>query len=560
MEIIKGIAGAPGLAKADAYFYRKNISKTAVVDIDEAVKISLEKIEGLKRKAENSLGEGEAKIFEAYKMLLEDRALISQIRSRIEDGDDAVSATEAVTGRMSAILASKKNEYMRQRADDIRYVGKLICESLCGAKQEDDKNFEGKVILAAYELTPVDTMLFDLKNLAAIVTETGGATSHTVILAKSLGIPAVTGVENIEKRIKTGSFLCVDGNTGKVTVDPGKEQLAEFEMRLEEERNFIEKIKSLKKSKAYLRDGEEFNVCVNIGNPEDLNELEETVFNGVGLFRTEFLYSKSQKKPTFEQQAEAYKKVIDFCGDEYVTIRTIDVGGDKIIDYLNMKKEENPFLGSRGIRLSMDNGEIFLEQLCAILYAARGKKVKILLPMITSVKELDWAKDMIKKAEERLSEKNLDFCRNYLVGIMIETPACAVCADMFAKKCDFFSIGTNDLVQYITAADRGNVSVAKFYNPYHLAVLRLIDFTAKSAVKNGISVSVCGDLAANLDFTEIFVGMGINSLSVPAMILGRVKKRLGEISEKEAAKTLETVLSSDDGDKIEGILKKGERK
>lgn len=556
MEMLRGIAGAPGLAAESAFFYKKNIGKTAVVSIDKAVEISLGRLEKLKEKAQNSLGDDEAKIFEAYKMLLEDEALISQIKSRIDNGEEPAEAAKAVTGRMSGILASKKNEYMRQRADDIRYVGKLLCDSLCGAGDGEDKPNK-KVVLAAYELTPVDTMLFDLKNLAAIVTEAGGATSHTVILAKSLGIPAVTGIENIEKKIKTGDFVCVDGERGRAVVNPDNERRAEFDMRLEEEKTLVEKINSLKKSKAYLKSGEVFSVCANIGNPDDLVSLEDTVFNGVGLFRTEFLYSQTKKKPSFDNQAEAYKKVIDFCAPEYVTIRTIDVGGDKIIDYLNMKKEENPFLGSRGIRLCMDNPEIFIEQLCAVLYAARDEKVKILLPMITSLKELEWAKSLIETAKKRLKEKEMPYCENYLVGIMIETPACALCADIFAKRCDFFSVGTNDLVQYVTAADRGNGNVASVYNPYNLAVIRLINFAAKAAAENGIPISICGDLAANLDFTEIFVGMGIKSLSVPSPMIGRLKKRLGEISNAEAEKTLQKVLSMENEDEIEDFLKGG---
>ena len=557
MKILNGIAGAPGVVFGEVLYFNKKIGCSKKMSIDEAVEKSLEKVRRMYDKALSDLGEDKAKIFSAYEMLLEDEMFIGPIKEMIEAGSAPKDAVTEVSESMSAILLKKENEYLRQRADDIRNVGNMIKETLCGA----DSDFvfpEGndKYIIAAQELTPVDTMLFDHSRLLGFVTKEGGATSHTVILAKSIGIPAVVGVPDLDGTVDLKRAY-LDGYSGKFVVEPDEETKKIYDKKVIEEQEFIKSLETIKQNDAYTKDGERIKVAINIGKPSDLNGIENQKFDGVGLFRSEFLYSSSKEKPSVNQQYEAYKKVIDSVYPENVTIRTLDVGGDKQIEYFNVPKEENPFLGNRGIRLCLSNESIFMEQLKALLMAGADKKLKIMLPMVTRIEEITRTRELMEKAKKELELEGVAVSEDMELGIMIETPASAIMSEVFAKHCDFFSIGTNDLVQYIMSADRGNSAVENIYNPYNPAVLRMLNKVINDGVKAGVEVSVCGDLAANTDFTEILLGMGLKKFSVPLPMINRIKKKISDINLSSAQKLVKQVLSAEDENEVIKIIRKG---
>ncbi len=560
MKLFSGVAGAPGIVCANVLYFKKNSdsdkNNAKEIGIDDAIDAALEKIKNLKEKALSELGEEKAKIFSAYEMLLSDKMLTDPIKKAIESGAAAKTAIQKVTKSMADMLASKNNEYMRQRADDIRYIGELLCEAVVGSKTEFEfPSGDDMYIIAAHELTPVDTMLFDRSRIAGLVTELGGATSHTVILAKSLGIPAVVGVSGIlESETDTAAYL--DGYSGKFIVSPDEKTKAEYDGKIKEEEVLTAQMNEIKGTEAYTADGEKIAVCINIGKPSDMKNAEGEKLDGVGLFRSEFLFSSEKEMPTCDEQTEAYREVIKAASPNYVTIRTLDVGGDKQIKYLNMQKEENPFLGERGIRLMLNNPDVFKTQIRAILIAAADEKVKIMLPMITSLDEIRAAKKIIAEVQAELESGKIAYCKEPLVGIMIETPASAIMADVFAKHADFFSIGTNDLVQYIMAADRGNYQVENLYNPYHPAVIYMLNNIIRAGRDANIEVSVCGDLAANTDFTELLLGMGLKKFSVPQPMASRIKYKISGISLDEARELKYRTLAAEDETEVKNILKK----
>lgn len=556
MKILNGIAGAPGVVFGKVLYFDKKVGSSKEISIDEAVEKCLEKVRKMYDKALSDLGEDKAKIFSAYEMLLKDNMFTGPIKELIEAGSTPENAVTEVSESMSAILLKKESEYLRQRADDIRNVGNMIKEALCGADSDfiiPDGN--DKYIIAARELTPVDTMLFDHSRLLGFVTKEGGATSHTVILAKSIGIPAVVGVSELDERSDFKEAY-LDGYSGEFVVEPDDEAKKIYDKKVSEEKEFIKSLETIKQNDSYTKDGERIKVAVNIGKPSDLNGIENQKFDGVGLFRSEFLYSSSKERPSVNQQYEAYKKAIDLVYPESVTIRTLDVGGDKQIKYFNVPKEENPFLGNRGIRLCLSNEDIFVEQLKALLMAGADKKLKIMLPMVTRVQEITRTRELIEKARKELETEGVTISENIELGIMIETPASAIMSEVFAKHCDFFSIGTNDLVQYIMSADRGNSAVENIYNPYNPAVLRMINKVINDGAKAGIEVSVCGDLAANTDFTEMLLGMGLKKFSVPLPMINRIKKKISDINLSSAQELVKQVLGAEDENEVIKIIRK----
>ena len=557
MKILKGIAGASGIVCGKILYFEKKAGTAADIDIDTAVEMCLKKVREMYAKALSDLGEDKAKIFSAYEMLLEDQMFIGPIKEQIAAGSTPECAVTEVSESMSVILMKKDNEYLRQRADDIRNIGSMLKESLSGA--DNDFQFpdgDEKFIIAAEELTPVDTMLFDHSRLLGFATREGGATSHTVILAKSLGIPAIVGVKELE--LGTACDIAyLDGYIGELVLDPDSDTKSVYDKKVVEEQEFIKSLETLKNSDAFTKDGERINVAVNIGKPSDLNGSEGERFDGVGLFRSEFLYSSAKKKPTIAEQVEAYKSTLDAVYPQSVTIRTLDIGGDKQLDYLDMPKEENPFLGNRGIRLCLSNEDIFREQLKALLMASVDRKLKIMLPMVTRLEEITRTRELIENIKEELELEGVPAATNVKLGIMIETPASAIMSEVFARHCDFFSIGTNDLVQYIMSADRGNPTVESIYNPYNPAVIKMLAKVIDDGARAGIEVSVCGDLAANTDFTELLLGMGLKKFSVPLPMVSRIKKKIGDISLVSAREKVINALSAENEDEVLNIVKRG---
>ena len=556
MKKLEGISGAAGIAICPMFFYeadsREAGSQKEKIDLDAAIEKCVHRMESLYAKTLEEVGEEEAKIFAAYKMLLEDTYMFAPIRKSIREGREVCAAVMEETEKNYLIFQNMEDSYMKQRGDDIRYIGKIIVDAIEGKEQGIELPAgTGKLIIVAKDLSPVETMAMDKKRLAGIVTELGGITSHTVILSKSLGIPAVVGAVNVinEKSGYDGKIGILDGEEGCLYLEPEKEILEIYQKKEQKNAFLNEKIIRFGKEKATTKDGYQKEVLINIGRYDDLEMVKQTVFDGVGLFRTEFLYLEAEKMPTFEQQKKVYQKVIEAVAPNVVTIRTLDIGGDKEVPYMDLPKEENPFLGNRGIRLCLTHEELLRQQLKAILAAADEKEVKIMLPMITSVEEIRKTKELLLAVKAEIGEERVG--RRVKLGIMIETPAAAIIADKLAKECDFFSIGTNDLTQYITASDRGNTAVQNVYNPYHPAVISMIARTISEGGKAGIEVSVCGEMAANLLYLPLLVGMGLEKYSVPGSMVGKVKYQLHQIDQKDAAFLLEKIMQMSDAESIQ---------
>lgn len=556
MKKLEGISGASGMAICPLFFYEADANDMDCpkekIDLDVAIAKCIQKMELLYAKALEEIGEEEAKIFEAYKMLLEDNYMFEPIRKSIQNGKDICESVMEETEKNYQIFQSMENPYMKQRGDDMKYIAKIIIDTIEGKDQKIElPNDSEKIIIVAKDLSPVETMAMDKNKLAGIVTELGGSTSHTVILAKSLGIPAIVGAVNAlnEKAEYNGKIGILTGDEGFLYLEPDKETMEIYQKKEEEKASFNEIINCFGNKNAVTKDGQEKEVLLNIGRYEDLKTVNKQVsFDGVGLFRTEFLYLEATKMPTFEQQKKVYEKVIEEISPNVVTIRTLDIGGDKEVPYMDLPKEENPFLGNRGIRLCLTYEELFCQQLKAILMAAGEREVKIMLPMVTGVEEIRKTKELLQKIRNEIGNDNVG--SKAKLGVMIETPAAAIMADKLAKECDFFSIGTNDLTQYITASDRGNTAIQYVYNPYNPAVISMISHTIEEGRKAGIDVSICGDLASDLSYISLLVGMGLEKYSVPGSMIGKVKFQLNQIDQKEAQILLNRVMKMSDVDSI----------
>lgn len=559
---LKGKTGAPGVAQGMVVVMHKadvvgGESSSAMPAAESARFVQarskcLEQIAALYVDMVNRIGEKDAKIIKAYRMLLEDPAFISPIKEMIDKGAVAETAVEAQMDKLAAVFSSMKTEYMRQRADDMRCVGRMLIDSLGG--REKFSLPEEPSILVAEDLSPVDTLSLDRKYLAGIVTCFGGKTSHTVILAQTMGIPAVTGVQNVTAAFAEAKTAVIDGKTGDIYIDPDVATAARYREKLVREENLTRKIRKNNFQKGLTLDGAEIRICANVGGPQDMKLLENTAYDGIGLFRTEFVFSRFSRFPTFEEQREAYCEVVRQAAGRPVIIRTLDIGGDKEITYFNLPKEENPFLGYRAVRVCLDREDVFLDQLMAILAAGAEGKVMIMFPMITEMRELFACKKMVEKAKELLLKKRLRHDAEMPVGIMVETPAAAVLADRFAAVCDFLSIGTNDLTQYVACADRTNPNVQNLYNPYNPAVLRLIDGIIRSANRTGIEAGVCGELAGNPDFLPLLVGFGVDKLSMAPGLIEKARYLVCSLKKGEMEQLAGKVLDMDDPQEIECLL------
>ncbi len=553
MECIKGNGGAPGMGRGNALVLgAPEAAGTSVIrTLEEAKKECLEKMDRLYEKALESLGEEEAKIFKAYAMLLSDKTLYKGIDKRIENGLEPVAAVFEETRHIAGTFQAMKQEYMRQRGEDILHIGDMLINSMKGLG-EGPVLPEGdfKVVLVARELSPADTLQMDKTRLSAIVTELGGATSHTVILAKAMGIPAVTGVKDVFRAVANGMDLLVNGTTGEILLSPDENALENYRRMAEADALLNRKISEANYQYAETLDGVRIKIYVNIGSAEDLSSLEGESYDGVGLFRTEFLYSGRTQAPSPEEEKKAYEEVLVRVSPRETTIRTLDIGGDKAIPYLDLPKEENPFCGNRGVRLCLDRRELFEQQLKAILIAGAGKAIRIMFPMITEIAEFEACKAIVEKVRQELTLQSISACDNYQLGIMVETPAAALMADSFARKCDFLSIGTNDLTQYVTATDRGNPKVQALCNAYNPAVLRLIHQTIKAGKERGKEVSVCGELASDPVYMPLLVGFGLKKLSVSPPLVKKLRYKLCQVRFDDLQRFAAEMLELDDAREI----------
>ncbi|QHB31838.1 phosphoenolpyruvate-protein phosphotransferase PtsI [Yersinia canariae] len=535
--MISGILVSPGIAFGKALLLkedeivinRKKISADQVEQEVERFKTgrtkAAEQLEAIKTKAEASLGEEKAAIFEGHIMLLEDEELEQEIIALIKDDKQSADAAaySVIEGQAKA-LEELDDEYLKERAADVRDIGKRLLKNILGLTIVDLSAIPDEVILVATDLTPSETAQLNLDKVLGFITDLGGRTSHTSIMARSLELPAIVGTSNATKQIQNDDYLILDAVNNKIYLNPTVEvieQLKAVKTQYITERNDLAKLKDLP---AITLDGHQVEVVANIGTVRDIAGAERNGAEGVGLYRTEFLFMDRDSLPTEEEQFQAYKAVAEAMGSQAVIVRTMDIGGDKDLPYMNLPKEENPFLGWRAIRIAMDRKEILHAQLRAILRASAFGKLRIMFPMIISVEEVRELKAELELLKSQLREENKAFDETIEVGVMVETPAAAVIARHLAKEVDFFSIGTNDLTQYTLAVDRGNELISHLYNPMSPSVLGLIKQVIDASHAEGKWTGMCGELAGDERATLLLLGMGLDEFSMSAISIPRIKK------------------------------------
>ena len=542
-KMLKGIAASDGVAVAKAYLLVQpdlSFETVTVEDIsaeearlDAALAASQDALSVIREKAVESLGEEAAAVFDAHLMVLADPEMTGQIKETIRAKQvNAEAALTEVTNMFIAIFESMDdNPYMQERAADIRDVTKRVLANLLGKKLPNPATIDEESIIVAHDLTPSDTAQLNKKFVKAFVTDIGGRTSHSAIMARTLEIAAVLGTNNITELVKDGDILAVSGITGEVVINPTEEQIAEFKAAGEAYAKQKAEWAQLKDAPTVTADGKHFELAANIGTPKDVEGVNDNGAEAVGLYRTEFLYMDSQDFPTEEDQYEAYKAVLEGMNGKPVVVRTMDIGGDKELPYFDLPKEMNPFLGYRALRISISEtgNQMFRTQLRALLRASVHGKLRIMFPMVALLTEFRTAKGILEEEKAKLVAEGVAVADDIEVGIMIEIPAAAMLADQFAKEVDFFSIGTNDLIQYTMAADRMNEQVSYLYQPYNPSILRLINNVIKAAHAEGKWAGMCGEMAGDQTAVPLLVGMGLDEFSMSATSILRTRSLMKKL-------------------------------
>lgn len=554
--MISGILASPGIAFGKALLLKEdniviNKKKIAADDAEQEIRRFLDarqkaatQLEAIKKKAGETLGEEKEAIFEGHIMLLEDEELEQEIIALIKDNHASADAAvdQVINGQASA-LEELDDEYLKERAADVRDIGKRLLKNILGMDIVDLSAIQEEVILVATDLTPSETAQLNLEKVLGFITDLGGRTSHTSIMARSLEIPAIVGTGSITRQVKNGDYLILDAVNNAVYVNPDNstvEKLKAAQNQFNAEKDELARLKDLP---ATTLDGHQVEVCANIGTIRDIPGAERNGAEGVGLYRTEFLFMDRDSLPSEEEQFQAYKAVAEAMGSQAVIVRTMDIGGDKDLPYMNLPKEENPFLGWRAIRIAMDRKEILHAQLRAILRASAFGKLRIMFPMIISVEEVRLLKAELAQLKEQLKAENKAFDENIEVGVMVETPAAAMIAPHLAKEVDFFSIGTNDLTQYTLAVDRGNELISHLYNPMSPSVLALIKRVIDASHAEGKWTGMCGELAGDERATLLLLGMGLDEFSMSAISVPRIKKIIRNANFKDAQEMAKVALA-----------------
>ncbi|HFJ7574150.1 TPA: phosphoenolpyruvate--protein phosphotransferase [Enterococcus faecium] len=560
VEMLKGIAASDGVAVAKAYLLVQpdlTFSKATVEDtvaeearLDAALAKSTEELQQIREKAAQSLGEAEAQVFDAHLMVLSDPEMVGQIKQNIKDNSvNAESALKEVTDMYIGMFeAMEDNAYMQERAADIRDVAKRILAHLLGVTLPNPSMINEEVVVVAHDLTPSDTAQLDRNFVKAFVTDIGGRTSHSAIMARSLEIPAIVGTKEITAKVKEGDILAVNGIEGDVIIDPTDEQKAEFEKAGADYAAQKAEWEKLKNAETVTADGKHFELAANIGTPKDLVGVHNNGGEAVGLYRTEFLYMDSPDFPTEDDQYEAYKAVLEGMEGKPVVVRTMDIGGDKELPYLQLPHEMNPFLGYRALRISLSEqgDEMFRTQMRALLRASVHGNLRIMFPMVATLKEFRAAKAIFEEEKQKLISEGKEVSDTIQVGIMIEIPAAAVLADKFAKEVDFFSVGTNDLIQYTMAADRMNERVSYLYQPYNPSILRLIKNVIDAAHAEGKWAGMCGEMAGDQTAVPLLVGMGLDEFSMSATSILKTRSLMKRLDTAKMAELADRALKECD--------------
>lgn len=560
VEMLKGIAASDGVAVAKAYllvqpdltFSKATVEDTAAEEarLDAALAKSTEELQQIREKAAQSLGEAEAQVFDAHLMVLSDPEMVGQIKQNIKDNSvNAESALKEVTDMYIGMFeAMEDNAYMQERAADIRDVAKRILAHLLGVTLPNPSMIDEEVVVVAHDLTPSDTAQLDRNFVKAFVTDIGGRTSHSAIMARSLEIPAIVGTKEITAKVKEGDILAVNGIEGDVIIDPTDEQKAEFEKAGADYAAQKAEWEKLKNAETVTADGKHFELAANIGTPKDLVGVHNNGGEAVGLYRTEFLYMDSPDFPTEDDQYEAYKAVLEGMEGKPVVVRTMDIGGDKELPYLQLPHEINPFLGYRALRISLSEqgDEMFRTQMRALLRASVHGNLRIMFPMVATLKEFRAAKAIFEEEKQKLISEGKEVSDTIQVGIMIEIPAAAVLADKFAKEVDFFSVGTNDLIQYTMAADRMNERVSYLYQPYNPSILRLIKNVIDAAHAEGKWAGMCGEMAGDQTAVPLLVGMGLDEFSMSATSILKTRSLMKRLDTAKMAELADRALKECD--------------
>ena len=498
----------------------------------------------------------EADIMQAYVMIMQDPSLISETENAIKNSKyNAEYAVEVGFNSVIQIFENMDDEYMASRSRDILDIKNRVLGKLFREETIDLSNLKPNTIIVATELTTSETAKLDFKNVSGIITELGGENSHTSIMARTHTIPAITKVEEATKILKDGDSVAINGTSGEIYVNPTEEEkqkLLDLEKQLEQEKSELDKYRN---EESVTKDGTKVKLYANIGLPADAEIAVNNTAEGVGLLRSEFLYMDSDTMPSEESQFEAYKKVAEIMKDKEAIIRTLDIGGDKDLKYLTLEKEANPFLGYRAIRLCLDNPTIFKTQLRAILRASAFGKLAIMFPMISSIEELRAAKEVLGECKQELDNENILYDKNIQVGIMIEIPSAALIADKLAQECDFFSIGTNDLIQYTVAVERGNEKISKLYTKYHPAVIKLIKKAIDGAHSANIICGMCGEAAGDPTFIPLLVGLGLDEFSMNSNNILRARRTINNLDKETCVKLSEEILQMASAEEVEKRLR-----
>ncbi len=565
--IYRGTPASPGVVIGKVFLLnresievvRETIPKAEVKNevsrFKRALHDSKEEVVKIREKVAKRIDPDHAKIFDAQIMIIEDDWINDAVIKRIKrDRNNAEFVYRKVIDRSIKTLSSSKDEYLKERIMDINAVANRLIYNLLGIKRLTLESLESPAILVARSLSPGDVVHMKKESILAFATDMGGGTSHVALLAKSMGIPAVVGLKNFFDQVQDKQSIVLDGMKGEVVICPDERTLKEYEKRRKHILQKTEELSQLKLLPAETQDGKKIELSANIELPSDTDSALEYGAEGVGLFRTEYLYIARSDFPTEEEQHKAYREVADKVYPKSVILRTFDLGGDKFDEHARGVYEANPFLGWRAIRACLDLPEMFKVQLRAMLRASDKKNIKIMFPMISEVGELQKAKAILGEAKEELKRKSIPFDQNVPVGIMVEIPSAALVGDALAKACDFFSIGTNDLTQYTLAVDRGNEKIAHLYQGFHPAVLKLIKQSIDAAHRNGIWVGLCGEMAADPLATMLLVGLGVDELSTSAMAIPEIKKIIRSVKLEEAKAHAQQVLKLSTVDQIERFL------
>ncbi|HAR5531777.1 TPA: phosphoenolpyruvate--protein phosphotransferase [Staphylococcus aureus] len=544
-KLIKGIAASDGVAIAKAYLlvepdltFDKNEKVTdvegEVAKFNSAIEASKVELTKIRNNAEVQLGADKAAIFDAHLLVLDDPELIQPIQDKIKNENaNAATALTDVTTQFVTIFESMDNEYMKERAADIRDVSKRVLSHILGVELPNPSMIDESVVIVGNDLTPSDTAQLNKEFVQGFATNIGGRTSHSAIMSRSLEIPAIVGTKSIIQEVKQGDMIIVDGLNGDVIVNPTEDELIAYQDK--RERYFADKkeLQKLRDADTVTVDGVHAELAANIGTPNDLPGVIENGAQGIGLYRTEFLYMGRDQMPTEEEQFEAYKEVLEAMGGKRVVVRTLDIGGDKELSYLNLPEEMNPFLGYRAIRLCLAQQDIFRPQLRALLRASVYGKLNIMFPMVATINEFREAKAILLEEKENLKNEGHDISDDIELGIMVEIPATAALADVFAKEVDFFSIGTNDLIQYTLAADRMSERVSYLYQPYNPSILRLVKQVIEASHKEGKWTGMCGEMAGDETAIPLLLGLGLDEFSMSATSILKARRQINGLSKNE---------------------------